>query len=421
MFTPGSSWGRRLAASGVATSLLMTSAWSRAEICGPGSSSCHSTVPSAAQGQNGGGFSAIPGYPPLALESGKLVIEASSVATNAAEPGIDISTAGAAYGSGGREPIAIGYVTYKLLPAPGQTYLKDRPSYSFSCKAGDPLCHDDLSVATTGQGHVVRRYRVTKVDGATLPADVKTAPILADYAMGFTQKGIREGAPAHVFRAQTSVQLGGDRTYCNWLAAGPTCARVAPQAGEVPATAKGTMRREVLIGGTDPLYLTVVAKITPDKTGEACKPRNEIQGSPCLKLPWEGSGHAVADPYVHVDPAWPHAAAVKVEMAEDETEATWVVPKRTPLDLETLTLGPEGVVPGGPDAGPGGGPGAGTSDGGPGGATGGAAEDTPASADSGGCHVPRSSGRSGALSLAAITAFVAAALGLRRRSRARGR
>jgi hypothetical protein len=313
--------------------------------------SCHALAPTAAQAKGGGTPIAIAGYPPLGALAGALTRPATKVNTYASDPELITEVSAGAWGSAGREPIVAATVRYELKPASGLFYLNNSASsYTFSCDpTTDALCFPDGSVVRTARGSLTRRYRVVKTPGAQLPADVTSAPILVDYEVHFRHLGSRLGSagtqvPAP--RAQASVKFGnysasgggyiynGRGVDCGSTNTGAL--QCNDQAGTAPT--KGTLSpTQVGIGEETNYYLRILALASRDDF-PYCKPRVEYDGDPCLVDPWSGSATVVTDPYVYVDPSWPHAALVRLEMAEDEAETTWVTPQRTPLDFDNMKL-----------------------------------------------------------------------------------
>lgn len=385
--------------------------------------SCHTLAPTAAQAKGGGTPLAIGGYPPLGALAGALTLEATKANAHASDPGLVTEVSAAAWGSAGREPIVAASLRYEFKPAAGLLYLNDETSYSFSCEpATDALCFDDTSVVKTGRASLKRRYRVVLAPGATLPADVTSAPVLVDYEVYFANQGSHlgsEGAAIAATRGEASVKFGhysasGGGHIFNGK--GVDCFTgnfgvLECLSGSGSAPTKGTLSpTQVKIGEDTSYYLRLQATVRRNDTA-TCTTRAQIEGQPCLVDPWSGSGRVVTDPYVYVDPAWPHATSVLVQMAEDEDETTFVVPQRTYVDFDQMKI--VATPPGGADAGtappgptdptpspsdPGG---AAPAPGGPPAPEGGAA------ASDGGCALaPASSPASGALlSLAALWFF----------------
>lgn len=77
----------------------------------------------------------------------------------------------------------------------------------------------------------------------------------------------------------------------------------------------------------------------------------------CVVTPYSATGHAVADPYVYIDPSWAYASEYAVKISADETDTKWVTPHRTEIDTETLTFISDGGDSGGPGGASGGGDG----------------------------------------------------------------
>ena len=323
--------------------------------------SCHSLAPTATQAKGGGTPLAIAGYPPLGSLAGAITLAATNANTHASDPGLVTEASAAAWGSAGREPIVAASIRYEFKPADGLLYLNDETSYSFSCDpATDALCFPDGTVVRTARATLKRRYRVVVAPGATLPADVSSAPILVDYEVYFAHQGSHlgsEGAPIAATWAQASVKFGnysasgggfifnGKGVDCSSRNAGVLECRSST--GNAPT--KGTLSpMQVNIGENTSYFLQILAAAHRNDAA-TCTPRVQIEGQPCLVDPWSGSARVVTDPYVYVDPAWPHAASVLVQMAEDEDATTWVVPQRTQLDFDTMKI--VDTPPGGTDAG----------------------------------------------------------------------
>jgi hypothetical protein len=110
----------------------------------------------------------------------------------------------------------------------------------------------------------------------------------------------------------------------------------------------GTFKHYVPITKLTEVQLSVAAHILTGSS--ACRDRFVGGETQCVSSPIVASGHAVADPYLYIDPAWEYASYFTIEMATDETDTTWVTPERTPFDPVTLGAPTETNNDGGVDA-----------------------------------------------------------------------
>jgi MYXO-CTERM domain-containing protein len=77
------------------------------------------------------------------------------------------------------------------------------------------------------------------------------------------------------------------------------------------------------------------------------------EGDRCLVPPYDGRASLLVDPYVYIDPTWPHASWFEVQTTSDQANDTWVAVKRTSVDPNAFGIGADGGIPDGgvPDAG----------------------------------------------------------------------
>lgn len=368
-----------------------------AAVCpvGQDSKSCHSTAPSVEQSGSGAALTVLSGLAPIAWQSGGVDIAAGEPSTLESFPGLRSTLSGGLWGNDGAEPIALAVADFDYFPAAGVDYLappSEGDSYVYACELGEPLCiaygggSQYRRIRENAGAFMQRRYRIVKVNPATLPAAVKSVPVLVDYAMSFFGQGEQElevgTRPAinhsgmvefgHFFTLQTTVMFSGQKVNCGSTPTGNSCFETLVNGSTEPGTMTGTLARDVQLSLLDALALRIEA-IASHSAAPECRDQPE-PGEDCLIKPWKGSGHTVVDPYVYIDPAFQYADWFELQMSADETDTTWVTPQRTAIDPDTMTLldgvgGANGV----------GGQGS-SSDGGQGGAMNGAAGATPGSA-----------------------------------------
>jgi hypothetical protein len=305
--------------------------------------------------------------PPPVAEPGEYV----------SQPGLDLSLAVGVWGVGAEEPMVLARTSFRYTTDPSIEYLFPTDGsngiwYKFACEEGTPLCYADtdgeFDVWKNSKAALRRSYRLTQTNPGTLPKTVTHAPILVDYKMALVVEGTHQQGgmtvPGLTGKATVAfghwepfkddlynyrsglVQLYGklDSVECwgddgNFVdPTGRTCA--------------GTFLRQVPLVHGDKLALEASAELFV-QTAPACEEVDTADGPQCLVKPWNASGHAIADPYLYIDPTWEYASWFKLEISADETDTVWVTPKRTEIDPETLMplSVPSGDGGGGGDAG----------------------------------------------------------------------
>lgn len=343
--TKGTIWGAALCAVG------LLSATARADECGSDQTvSCHVTQPNKDQ-VNMGGVVPLGNYTPFVWREGRARVEPPANPNNEpfGGPGIEITLGAGGWGEGGSEPMAIARSTVQMLVSDG-VYGYFRPltgtGLNFDCPDGPVLCAAGSAgnrLLQTASSQIRRRYRVRQTNPATLPSAVTSVPVMLDYRVGIYMSstsdfgpGIRDGLTSSVsvsFGSLTSSRKvrvecsGGSAVSCS--VNGDV---YAPIAGK---RLDGTLTYFAPVAALDKLMLVlgVANYVEPGACVDVMTP----EGIHCLVKPWRGSGHGVADPYLYIDPSWQYASWFTVEVSADETDTSWVTPRRTNVDLETLT------------------------------------------------------------------------------------
>lgn len=302
-------------------------------------------------------------------------------------PGLTLNLAVGVFGVGPGEPMALARTTFRYTTATSVPYISPTNGsngvwYRFPCEEGTPLCYRDTSSNTldvwkNGVAILRRRYRLTKINPGTLPATVTHVPLVVDYRMahvvegtyrqgGMTVPGLRSkttvafgeysraNSGAYNFRGATVQGFGKLNSVECW----GTDGNFVDPTGR---TCAGSFRRQASVAAGDMLGLIATAELIID-TAPACEQVDTPDGPQCLVKPWSASGHAIADPYVFIDPAWAHASWFKLEVSADETDTVWATPERSAIDPETLTLLDGGAPSGDAGSGASGDGGASTSD-----------------------------------------------------------
>lgn len=334
----------------------------QAEVCPAGEQgkSCHSTGPTEEQSGDGVALTVLPGVPVVAWQSGGVEIEPGEPSELESQPGLRTTLSGGLWGNSGAEPIAVAIASFEYYPDASVDFLAQpdpEDYYAFACELGEPLCMaygaglQYRRIRQSAGAFMQRRYRITQVNPAALPAAVTAVPLLVDYAISFFAQGEQElavGTRSAIFNTgsvelghfesiQNTIQFRGVGVECGSQQAGPTCFETLANGSTTAGSMSGTLARDVPLTRLDAVALRIEA-VTSHSEAPECRDQPSNPGDDCLIMPWSGSGHTVVDPYVYIDPAWQYASWFELEISADETDTTWVTPQRTPIDAETLTL-----------------------------------------------------------------------------------
>lgn len=294
-------------------------------------------------------------------------------------PGFDIALGAGGWGERAAEPMAIAYIRYAYTAQSGVNWLyaphDDRPYVS--CEPGQELCVSSTvinynRIHQRAYAFIRRMYRLKQINPAPLPADITSVPLKVDYTVGIhVSSSIPNPGPL----GREAAARGDAVVALSWPVSGTfssqsagiscssgnlsdiyglTCntAGLPTRPIEPPPSGpshRGTFDAAIPLAAIDTIQLVLKADIfafTPACTDQPLK-----DGTACVVPVYSTTGHAVADPFVYIDPAWPQASWFKVEMATDETDTTWTEPQRSP-PFDTATLKP--MDGGGVDGGTGG-------------------------------------------------------------------
>jgi hypothetical protein len=355
---------------GVAVSLCRVAS---ADVCDPDvieAVSCHTTGPAAGLITEPSPQPQLFVGAPTHWVQGYFLNEALPSAGDYTRPGIELSLGAGGLGTGAQEPVAVAMVNFEYLLADGVTWMMEGPYGNYSCAANSNLCYEAGSdyylIWDAAISNIRRNYRAIKINSGTLPPSVEHIPVLIDYRMAIYNTGTTRGeeGPIDALNGQTTVNFG----YYTASASGTgftyraessaicingwsnvvSCQDAIGEAYE-PIDGRehsGTLATSIPLQAIDKMALWLNANIRP-MSSPTCQDEQVDGQTVCVVAPFGGSGHAVADPYVYIDPAWEYASWFEIEMSADETDTTWVTPERTPLDLETLMP----IEGGDPDAG----------------------------------------------------------------------
>lgn len=355
------------------SALAMRALPARAEVCpvGVGIGSCHTIHPTDEISSQGDISAPFPGAAHYVWNEASISIPPPASGTIATEPGLEMRLGAGGWGENSREPMAIAQASFSYTTPDGVQWLNPTSAskwYEWPCTPGTVLCHREMGnvdvryyIWTSARSTIRWAYRVVQVNPGTLPTSVKQVPLKIDYRMGVHIRGLREDsdgvglapgldASAHVLFTDSSGNTKG--VMCPLTKDGLKCITYLKNE-PVPSgayTASGSFDFPAGLKVLEKLVLVLNASVHVPNSA-TCRERQTSQGPTCLNAPWAASGHAVADPYVYIDPAWEYASWFKVEMAADETDTAWVTPTRSPIDTETLMPLGDGGVASGDDAG----------------------------------------------------------------------
>ena len=330
--------------------------------CAPGNApgSCHTLAPSADIVFNDWQIPSLTGSSYVWNGDSVEIAPPSGNGSTVAKPGLSATIGAGGWGQGAAEPMAIAHVKYEYTVAPGVQYLL-RPGatgYTFDCMSGTSLCYQQAAdlryIWTSALADIKRAYRVTAL--GTVPAGVTSVPLKVAYTVGMHINGTVASGAGFVagVMGRTIVNFGSytPRAPSGWNYSydGVTCDSVysngqhgldCKRRSGVAVATQGSAHSEVFdfaapIAALGNLQLRVIASAS--RHSPTCRDQTTPDGTQCVVTPYIGYGHVVADPYVFIDPAWPHAARFKLEMSADEADSTWVTPARTAFDTMNLTF-----------------------------------------------------------------------------------
>lgn len=369
---------RRTLSLGLCASLLLAGA-ARADVCPEQTQpkSCHKVRPTAEEANTDAVVSPLGKYTPFVWNEGHVRLEPpTGNGAYATSPGLDLTIGAGGWGAGAKEPMAIARTSFAYLTDTNVSYLNppppSSPAYRFGCTEGTDLCASSgvaspaYAIWTTSSAFLQRMYRLTKINPAALPGGVTSVPLLIDYKVGIHVTGRQELKPTgdiEGLTASTAVLFGyftqssasygysPDGVTCS-ISNGIRCSSATSgmQLSDVSGNEhSGTFAFGVPLDALELIALRVNASLYVP-TSPQCRDRQIGQETICLVSPFGASGHAVADPYVYIDPAWAYASWFKLEIAEDETDTTWTIPERVRIDTESLTVVDGEVTDGGSPA-----------------------------------------------------------------------